>query len=79
MRCRPICLFHSLGWLLYLPIPIFVMNKMDVKIMDTDTYENTMSTDDIRRRLEQGECSIEAGDIMDAFESLGEVRENHGL
>ena len=43
------------------------------------TSDSMISANDIYRKLEQGERSIEAGDTMDAFESLQEIRKKHGL
>ena len=61
--------------------PIFVTKNGygDMVFMSMETYERTMLANDIYRKLEQGERSIEAGRTMDAFESLREVRQEYGL
>jgi prevent-host-death family protein len=61
--------------------PVFITKNGygDMVIMSMETYERTMFTNDIYRKLEQGERSIEMGDTMDAFDSLREVRKHHGL
>ena len=61
--------------------PVFITKNGygDMVIMSMETYEHTMFANDIYRKLEQGERSIEAGDIMDAFDSLHEVRKKYEL
>lgn len=61
--------------------PVFITKNGygDMVIMSMETYENTMFLNDVYRKLEQGERSIEAGEVMDGFDSLKEVRAKHGL
>lgn len=61
--------------------PVFITKNGygDMVIMSMETYERTMSTNDIYRKLEQGERSIEAGNTIDAFDSLQEVRKKYEL
>ncbi len=61
--------------------PVFITKNGygDMVIMSMETYERTMFANDVYRKLEQGERSIEAGNTMDAFDSLREVREKYGL
>ncbi|MDR1397761.1 MAG: type II toxin-antitoxin system Phd/YefM family antitoxin [Desulfarculales bacterium] len=56
--------------------PIFITKNGygDMVIMSMETYERTMFANDVYRALEQGEQSIKAGDTMDAFDSLREVK-----
>lgn len=61
--------------------PVFITKNGygDMVIMSMETYERTMLANDIYKKLEQGEQSIKAGDTMDAFASLREIKEKHGL
>ena len=61
--------------------PVFITKNGygDMVIMSMETYESTMFTNDVYRKLAQGERSIEAGDTMDAFDSLREVRKHYDL
>ena len=61
--------------------PVFITKNGygDMVIMSMETYERTMFTNDIYRKLEQGERSIEAGETMDAFDSLRELRKKYEL
>jgi PHD/YefM family antitoxin component YafN of YafNO toxin-antitoxin module len=61
--------------------PVFITKNGygDMVIMSMETYERTMFANDVYRKLEQGERSIEAGNTMDAFDSVREVREKSGL
>ena len=59
--------------------PVFITKNGygDMVIMSMETYERSMFLSDVYQKLEQGEKSIEAGDTMDAFDSLREVRQKH--
>ena len=61
--------------------PVFITKNGygDMVIMSMETYERTMFTNDVYRKLEQGEHSIENGDILDAFNALREARKSNGL
>jgi len=61
--------------------PVFVTKNGygDMVIMSMETYERTLFLNDVYRKLEEGEASIREGDVMDGFDSLKEVREQHGL
>jgi len=61
--------------------PVFVTKNGygDMVIMSMETYERSMFINDLYRKLEQGEHSIQAGNSMDAFDSLRRIRESHGL
>ena len=61
--------------------PVFITKNGygDMVIMSMETYERTMFLIDVYRKLEAGEASIQAGGVMDAFESLSAIRKNHGL
>ena len=61
--------------------PVFITKNGygDMVIMSMETYEHTMFINDVYRKLDQGERSIGAGETMDAFDSLREVRKNHGV
>ena len=61
--------------------PVFITKNGygDMVIMSMETYEKPMFLNDVYRKLEEGERSIEAGDVMDGFDSLKEVRTKHGL
>jgi prevent-host-death family protein len=58
--------------------PIFITKNGygDMVIMSLETYERTMFAGDLLRKLEQGECSIAAGQTLDALDSLREIRKN---
>lgn len=61
--------------------PVFITKNGygDMVIMSMETYEKTMFMNDVYRKLEEGERSIEAGEVMDGFDSLQKVRTKHGL
>jgi len=61
--------------------PVFITKNGygDMVIMSMDTYERTMFMNDVYRKLEEGERSIQSGDVMDAFDSIRVVREKYGL
>ncbi|WP_347491346.1 type II toxin-antitoxin system Phd/YefM family antitoxin [Desulfoscipio sp. XC116] len=61
--------------------PVFITKNGygDMVIMSMETYEKTMFLNDVYRKLEEGERSIKAGEVMDGFDSLKEVRTKHGL
>jgi prevent-host-death family protein len=61
--------------------PVFITKNGygDMVIMSMETYERTMFKNDVYRKLEQGERSIEAGNTMDAFSSLREARKKYEL
>jgi len=61
--------------------PIFVTKNGygEMVIMSMETYEKTMLLNDIYSKLEEGEASIQAGDVMDGFDSLKAIRLKHGV
>ena len=61
--------------------PVFITKNGygDMVIMSMETYERTLFTNDIYRKLEQGERSLEAGRTMDAFDSLRAARKKYEL
>jgi prevent-host-death family protein len=61
--------------------PVFITKNGygDMVIMSMETYERTMFADAVCRKLAHGERSIEAGDVMDGFDSLKAIREKHGV
>ena len=61
--------------------PVFITKNGygDMVIMSMETYEKTMFLNDVYRKLEEGEQSIQSGDVMDGFDSLETIREKHGL
>ena len=60
--------------------PVFITKNGygDMVIMSMETYEKTMFANDVYRKLEEGERSIEAGDVTDGFNSLNTIRAKHG-
>jgi hypothetical protein len=46
-------------------------------IMNMETYECAMFANDLHRKLGEGERSIEAGETMDARDSLREIRKKY--
>ena len=61
--------------------PVFITKNgyEDMVIMSMETYEKTMFLNDIYHKLEEGERSIQSNDVMDGFDSLKAIREEHGL
>jgi len=61
--------------------PVFITKNGygDMVIMSMETYERTMLLNDIYRKLEEGEASISADDVMDGFDSIKSIREKHDL
>lgn len=61
--------------------PVFITKNGygDMVIMSMETYEKTMFLSDVYHKLEQGERSIKAGEVMDGFDSLKAVRAKHEL
>ena len=61
--------------------PVFVTKNGygDMVIMSMETYERTMFINDVYRKLEEGERSIQAGNVMNAFDSLKAIREKYAL
>jgi PHD/YefM family antitoxin component YafN of YafNO toxin-antitoxin module len=61
--------------------PVFVTKNGygDMVIMSMETYERTMFANDVHQKLAQGERSIEAGDTMDAADSLQNIRKKHAI
>jgi PHD/YefM family antitoxin component YafN of YafNO toxin-antitoxin module len=61
--------------------PVFITKNGygDMVIMSMETYERTIYMSDVYRKLEQGERSIETGDVVNAFDSLDEIRKKHEL
>ena len=61
--------------------PVFITDEgySEMVIMSMDTYAKTMLLSDTYRKLDEGETSIQLGDVLDGFDSLQQIRENHGL
>ena len=61
--------------------PVFITKNGygDMVIMSMETYEKTMYLNDVYRKLDEGERSIQTGDVMDAFDSIKIIREKHAL
>jgi prevent-host-death family protein len=61
--------------------PVFITKNGygDMVIMSMETYDKTMFMNDVFHKLEEGERSIRAGDVMDGFDSLKAIRKKHGL
>ena len=61
--------------------PIFITRNGygDMVIMSMQTYERTLFFHDIHRKIARGEQSIEAGHVLDAFDSINGLRKKHGL
>ena len=61
--------------------PIFITKNGygDMVIMSIETYEKTMFLSDVYQKLDEGENSIQLGDVMDGFDSLEAIKEKHGL
>ena len=61
--------------------PVFITKNGygDMVIMSMETYERTMFLNDVYRKLDEGERSIQAGNVMDAFDSIKDIREKYGL
>ena len=47
--------------------------------MSMETYVKTMLMNDINKKLDEAEQSIDKGEVMDGFESLRKTREKYGL
>jgi len=61
------------------PVYITKNGYGDMVIMSMETYEKTMYLNDVYRKLEEAEQSIQSGGVMDGFDSLKAIREKHGL
>ena len=61
--------------------PVFVTKNGygDMVIMSLETYEKTILMNDIYRKLDEAEHSIETNEISDGFKSLNKMRETYGL
>ncbi len=61
--------------------PVFITKNGygDMVIMSMETYEKSMVHNGIYHKLEEGERSIQEGDVKDGFDSLNEIRQKHGL
>ena len=61
--------------------PVFVTKNGygDMVIMSMETYEKMMFLNDVYRKLEEGERSIQAGNVMDAFDSIKATKEKYGI
>jgi PHD/YefM family antitoxin component YafN of YafNO toxin-antitoxin module len=61
--------------------PVFITKNGygDMVIMSMETYEKSMFVNEVYRKLEEGEKSIQSGDVLDGFDSLKAIREKHGL
>ena len=59
--------------------PVFITKNGygDMVIMSMETYEESMFRYDVYRELEEGEASIQSGDVMDGFDSLNTIRQKH--
>ena len=47
--------------------------------MSMGAYEKSILMNDIYKKLDEAEQSIDKGDVMDGFQSLRNVREKYGL
>ena len=61
--------------------PVFVTKNGygDMVIMSMEVYERTMFLNDLYRKLEEAELSLEKNKVTDAFESIKEIKDKHGL
>lgn len=61
--------------------PIYVTKNGygDMVIMSIETYEKTLKRLNIYRELLLSESQIEAGEVKDARQSLGELREKYEI
>ena len=61
--------------------PVFITKNGygDMVIMSMETYEKTMFLNDVYRKLEEGERSIQAGDVLEGFDSIKAIREKYVL
>jgi PHD/YefM family antitoxin component YafN of YafNO toxin-antitoxin module len=61
------------------PVYITKNGYGDMVIMSMETYESTMFLNDVYRKLDEAEQSIQKGEVMDGFESLQTTRAKYGL
>ena len=61
------------------PVFITINGYSEMVIMSMETYEKTMFLNDTRRKLDEGERSIQSGDVMSGFDSIDLIRKKHGL
>lgn len=61
--------------------PVFVTKNGygDMVIMSMEVYEKTMFLNDVYRKLEEAELSLEKNKVVDAFEAIKEIKDKHGL
>ncbi len=61
--------------------PVFITKNGygDMVIMSMETYEKIMLMNDIYRKIDAAEKSIDKGEVMDGFESLRKTREKYDL
>jgi PHD/YefM family antitoxin component YafN of YafNO toxin-antitoxin module len=61
--------------------PIFVTKNGygEMVLMSMETYEKTMFLNDVYRKLDEAEQSVQNGEVKDGFESLKGIRKKYGL
>ena len=61
--------------------PVFITKNGygEMVIMSMDTYERTMLMNDIYRKVEEAEQSVDKGDVTDGLESLRKTRVKYDL
>jgi hypothetical protein len=61
--------------------PIFVTKNGydDMVIMSMNTFEKIVFMNDLYRKLQQGESSIDKGEVLDGFDALKDIRSKYGL
>ncbi len=61
--------------------PVFVTKNGygDMVIMSMDVYERTMFLNDVLKKLEEAEASIEKNEVVDCFEAVKEIRSKYGI
>ena len=61
--------------------PVFITKNGygDMVIMSIEAYNRMLFLYDMHRKLEEGECSIRSGDVINGFDSLRLIRDRHGL
>jgi PHD/YefM family antitoxin component YafN of YafNO toxin-antitoxin module len=59
--------------------PVFITKNGygDMVIMSIETYEKSLFLNDVYRKLEDGEASIQSGMVRDGFDSLAEIRKKY--
>jgi PHD/YefM family antitoxin component YafN of YafNO toxin-antitoxin module len=61
--------------------PVFITKNGygDMVIMSMETYEKTMFINDIYKKIDEAEKSIENGEVSDAFDSIRKLREKYNV